>query len=1474
MINLSQLDQRCDDKNGWDTLNGRDTLWFVYHRTETSIAGENEIKVICCKHGRYCHNYFPLQNQTIVLTTNIQITMTEQEEDEAFWHASYIELNSVQIEARTQLISVQRSNQRLSVGRVEQTGTGGEEEEGKEKCSPPPSSTQSKWKRGFLMLQKAHDETNNRLSRARELNERLQNDASIARARQTETEECPAKRRKITGNLITNHPASGDTANVISTIDKVGDKTTKDNDDTVLDPDKLLESYEEGWQKLVWSATSNSPYTADNDGNDDEDDDDDDDGSQEDRRKVQTPITPTTDAEIVIASNSRALTSSKDADLGLPSFLTSEQKEEEKEEKETNASSSSTMASSVPLKKRKCRSLLNSQTGITDGKNGIKEGGRGVKEDSKKAMKITDGNVEGTTRKRKKGNKSKKKRNKSGGDDGDSSGDESSSSSSSSSASFATSSDEEQINFRTQQEIFHYIYAQYESCVSSNSVIATSLRTYQGRARPDVENSDQSCGSISSTLIRDHVKSVAKNNQGLSTGEITNVIDEGFLPMHFQFECVHEIDQLDVLEAGGLMKHDQYDLDTMYCYYWEPEAIQSFFTKIHRLKKPAGVCICFQGHMVTVLTYPTTNANRYLFIEPFRHRKKKYGFSVASNEVDGITSTIMFWMLHLMLEGSDPHNIPFDVKFETRSDCHERNKVGLFVISNKSETTVTSQLEKSKAEVWEDDNDNDDKGDEEQRKANTSISPVSIHDPIQAMLDDNKAMDTIVSSILHSKNTKNLKAFLESVCERNNVDPNHLTREQSSRIKDFIVKRCHDALHAASTKSDTKKPAPSLCCAKELCQHQDKNIMDRNGHKCIRCKKYMHDYSCSDEKVKDIDRMTCKKCADNLTLIGRKSKSKLKGRPNSIRNRPRTRSQGQKDNVNAKDVTEEEKEKKTGAARIAAIARGGMVGSTRSQRRAANNTKDVAKEGKDEKAMQSNKELKDRPRTRLQTQKDNANVKDAIEKEKETRVAVIARGGMAGSTRSQRRAAINESNDINESNEINDINESNEINPVEPRIIFSRHTRSQRQKDNVNAKDENEKEKETGAAGITAIARGGMAGSTRSQRRAAINESNDINESNEINDINESNEINPVEPRIIFSRHTRSQRQKDNVNAKDENEKEKETGAAGITAIARGGMAGSTRSQKRAAEEGKDETTTKSNNESEIDKIPEVEVVRTNTFKGKALRDMKHHKGSDEDDGKATMSPPRKKAKHCNVDKPPAASGLWASIRRYLSGTWLWNSTMPSGTEEKASIDKDYTDNDNNSFEQAFDDLTDTEEEASIDKDYTNNDNNSVGQAFDDLNNEDFSDFPTDTEEEASIDDDSDYDDNNNYTSSCFTETDNDDVKNGDYESDLSIELQAPQKRGMKKGATWTRKHSQDEWYDCVDLWETKIRGTRKLSQKGFLQHPISGLEFEGTSSEESGFSHYYKKYKLGWNPYKERKRKAEEYELEQRKKKKRRKKK
>ena len=181
--------------------------------------------------------------------------MTEQEEDEAFWRVSYNELNSVQIEARTQLISVQRSNQRLSVGRAEQTRTGGQEEEGKEKCSPSSTSTQSSWKGAFLMLQKAHDETKNRLSRARELNGRLQNDASIARAKQTETEECPAD------NLITNHPASGDTAKektpslssedlsagvasissaTVSTIDNVGDKTTKDNDDIVLDEENRI----------------------------------------------------------------------------------------------------------------------------------------------------------------------------------------------------------------------------------------------------------------------------------------------------------------------------------------------------------------------------------------------------------------------------------------------------------------------------------------------------------------------------------------------------------------------------------------------------------------------------------------------------------------------------------------------------------------------------------------------------------------------------------------------------------------------------------------------------------------------------------------------------------------------------------------------------------------------------------------------------------------------------------------------------------------------------------------------------------------------------------------------------------------------------------------------------------------------------------------------------------------------------------
>lgn len=265
------------------------------------------------------------------------------------------------------------------------------------------------------------------------------------------------------------------------------------------------------------------------------------------------------------------------------------------------------------------------------------------------------------------------------------------------------------------------------------------------------------------------------------------------------------------------------------------------------------------------------------------------------------------------------------------------------------------------------------------------------------------------------------------------------------------------------------------------------------------------------------------------------------------------------------------------------------------------------------------------------------------------------------------------------------------------------------------------------------------------------------------------------------------------------------------------------------------------------------------------------HKGSDEDDGKATMSPPRKKTKHCNVDKPPAASGFWSSISRYLSGTWLWNSTMPSdddvsdqNKEELSNVDNnDADDNGHNNNDTGNEDaasaigvqhiksrkgLTKNAANAAANASTTKDVENSVEEAFDDLNNEDFSDLLMGTEEEASIDKD-------------YTDNDNNSVEQA---------LQLPQKRGMKKGATWIKIHSAEEWYDCVDFFETKFRGTGKFSQIGYLKDPVSGLKFEGTSSEQSGFTNYCKRYNDGWNPYEERKRKAEE--LEQRKKKKRRK--
>ena len=91
----------------------------------------------------------------------------EEELDEATWRPVYVKLMSVYMGTKSQLTDLQRLNQKLSVGRAE-------EEEGKKKYCPSPSSVQQSWKDRYVMLQKSHEEYKIHLGRARELNGRLQ----------------------------------------------------------------------------------------------------------------------------------------------------------------------------------------------------------------------------------------------------------------------------------------------------------------------------------------------------------------------------------------------------------------------------------------------------------------------------------------------------------------------------------------------------------------------------------------------------------------------------------------------------------------------------------------------------------------------------------------------------------------------------------------------------------------------------------------------------------------------------------------------------------------------------------------------------------------------------------------------------------------------------------------------------------------------------------------------------------------------------------------------------------------------------------------------------------------------------------------------------------------------------------------------------------------------------------------------------
>ena len=73
----------------------------------------------------------------------------------------------------------------------------------------------------------------------------------------------------------------------------------------------------------------------------------------------------------------------------------------------------------------------------------------------------------------------------------------------------------------------------------------------------------------------------------------------------------------------------------------------------------------------------------------------------------------------------------------------------------------------------------------------------------------------------------------------------------------------------ALKKQALNKPAPLLCCARDLYKQQEDCIIIGKGLKCVVCEGRMHGFSCSDEKVQAMVGMTCKNCA----LTGQKGRT-------------------------------------------------------------------------------------------------------------------------------------------------------------------------------------------------------------------------------------------------------------------------------------------------------------------------------------------------------------------------------------------------------------------------------------------------------------------------------------------------------------------------------------------------------------------------------------------------------------------------
>ena len=77
-------------------------------------------------------------------------------------------------------------------------------------------------------------------------------------------------------------------------------------------------------------------------------------------------------------------------------------------------------------------------------------------------------------------------------------------------------------------------------------------------------------------------------------------------------------------------------------------------------------------------------------------------------------------------------------------------------------------------------------------------------------------------------------------------------KEDDNDSDDYMVARCASWSKRVAKKKplQKKKPALTMCCARDLCKIQeDQAVKDSEGHPCIVYKELMHGNICSDGKV-------------------------------------------------------------------------------------------------------------------------------------------------------------------------------------------------------------------------------------------------------------------------------------------------------------------------------------------------------------------------------------------------------------------------------------------------------------------------------------------------------------------------------------------------------------------------------------------------------------------------------------------------